>query len=334
MLEKVRVAAAQVAPVFMDKEATIDKACRTMEEASRAGAKLVVFSETFIPGYPYWRGLQPISRWSDLMVEYQKNALEIPSEDTKVLAEVARDCDLITVIGCTEMSDRRGSGTLYNTMLFIGNEGEILGRHRKLMPTHGERMVWGMGDVRDVRVFNTGIGTIGGLVCYEHHMTLLKAAMAILGEEIHCAVWPGWWTMRRHPGAKNRYRPGEDPPNLCDIEHAIREYAFETQTFVISVSQYIPDKDLPDECTDFNIAAGGSFIVNPAGVYLKDPVFDRETILYTDLDMDDRRHTKAYFDALGHYARWDVLRLDLWGDPLEPTTGGKTTDPPNVDEKL
>ena len=163
----------------MDKEATIDKACRTMEEASRDGAKLVVFSETFIPGYPYWRGLQPISRWSDLMVEYQKNALEIPSEDTKVLAEVARDCDLISVIGCTEMSDRRGSGTLYNTMLFIGNEGEILGRHRKLMPTHGERMVWGMGDVRDVRVFNTGIGTIGGLVCYEHHMTLLKAAMAV-----------------------------------------------------------------------------------------------------------------------------------------------------------
>ena len=107
MLEKVRVAAAQVAPVYMDKEATIDKACRTMEEASGVGAKHVVFSETFIPGYPYWRGLQPISRWSDLMVEYQKNALKIPSEDTKVLAEVARDCDLVTVIGCTEMSDRR-----------------------------------------------------------------------------------------------------------------------------------------------------------------------------------------------------------------------------------
>jgi len=319
MLDKVKVAAAQVSPVFMDREATVDKACRTIEEAGRAGARLIVFSETFIPGYPYWRGLQPISRWSDLMVEYQKNALEIPSGDTDVLGDAARDADAVAVLGCTEMSDRRGSETLYNTILFIGNEGEVIGRHRKLMPTHGERVVWGMGDIGDVRVFDTEIGTVGGLVCYEHHMTLLKAAMAILGEEIHCAVWPGWWVMRRHPGDKKRFRQGE-PSHLCDIEYAIKEYAFETQTFVISVSQYIPDTELPKECADFNIAAGGSFIVNPAGVYLQEPVFDRETILYAELDADDRRHTKAYFDALGHYTRWDVLRLDFYGEPTEPTT--------------
>jgi len=274
MLDKVKVAAAQVAPVFMDKEATIDKACKTIEEAGRVGAKLIVFSETFIPGYPYWRGLQPISKWSDYMVEYQKNSLKIPSSDTEILGD----------------------------------------------PTHGERMVWGMGDISDVRVFDTEIGTIGGVVCYEHHMTLLKAAMAALGEEIHCAVWPGWWVMKKHPGAKKRYRSGEDSPHFCDIEHAIREYAFETQTFVISVSQYIPDDLLPKDCSDFNIAAGGAFIVNPAGVYLQEPVFDKETIIYAELDADDRRHTKAYFDALGHYARWDVLRLELRGEPLEPLT--------------
>ncbi|KON31240.1 hypothetical protein AC482_01450 [miscellaneous Crenarchaeota group-15 archaeon DG-45] len=320
MLDRVKVAAAQVAPVFMDKEATIDKACRAIEEAGRAGARLIVFSETFIPGYPYWRGLQPISRWSDLMVEYQKNALEIPSGDTEVLGDAARAADVIAAVGCTEMSDRKGSGTLYNTMLFIGNDGEILGRHRKLMPTHGERMVWGMGDVRDVRVFDTGIGAVGGLVCYEHHMTLLKAAMAVMGEEIHCAVWPGWWVMRRHPGAKRRYRSDGDSPHLCDIEHAVREYAFETQTFVISVGQYIPEGGLPEECADFNIAAGGSFIANPAGVILGGPVFDEEAILYAELDLDDRRHAKAYFDALGHYTRWDVLRLDMAGEPLEPLT--------------
>ena len=318
MLDKVKVAAAQVVPVFMDKEATIDKACRTIEKAGRAVVKLIVFSETFIPGYPYWRGLQPISKWSDLMVEYQKNALEIPSGDTEVLGDAARDADVISVLGCTEISDRRGSETLYNTILFIGNDGEILGRHRKLMPTHGERMVWGMGDINDIKVFDTDIGTIGGIVCYEHHMTLLKAAMAILGEEIHCAVWPGWWVMKRHPGDKKRYRQNMDSPHLCDIEYAIKEYAFETQTFIISVSQYIPDDALPEDCADFNIAAGGSCIVNPAGVYLQEPVFDRETILYAELDVDDRRHTKAYFDALGHYARWDVLRLDLRGEPSEP----------------
>jgi len=319
MLDKVKVAAAQVAPVFMDKEATIDKACRTIEEAGKEGAQLLVFSETFVPGYPYWRGLQPISRWSDLMVEYQKNSLEIPSGDTDVLCDAARDADIIVALGCSEMSDRLGSETLYNTILFIDNEGEILGRHRKLMPTHAERLIWGMGDISDIQVFETPIGNIGGIICYEHHMTLQKAAMAVLGEEIHCAVWPGWWVMERHPGAKRRYRPG-DPTHLCDIEHAIREYAFETQTFVISVSQYIPDDQMPDYCRDFNIAAGGSCIVNPAGVYLVEPVFDREEIIYAELDADDRRHTKAYFDALGHYTRWDLLRLDLRGDPMDPLT--------------
>ena len=318
-MDNVKVAAAQVAPVFMDKEATIDKACRTIEEAGKEGARLLVFSETFVPGYPYWRGLQPISQWSDLMVEYQKNSLEIPSGDTDVLCDAARDADIIVALGCSEMSDRRGSETLYNTILFIDNEGEILGRHRKLMPTHAERIIWGMGDISDIQVFETAIGNIGGIVCYEHHMTLQKAAMAVLGEEIHCAVWPGWWVMERHPGAKRRYRPG-DPTHLCDIEHAIREYAFETQTFVISVSQYIPDDEMPDYCRDFNIAAGGSCIVNPAGVYLVEPVFDREEIIYAELDADDRRHTKAYFDALGHYTRWDLLRLDLRGDPMDPLT--------------
>ena len=321
-MDKVKVAAAQVAPVFMDKEATIDKACRTIAEAGRAGARLVVFSETFVPGYPYWRGLQPISRWSDLMVEYQKNSLRIPSGDTDVLCDAARESDIIVALGCTEMSDRKGSETLYNTILFIGNDGEVLGRHRKLMPTHAERIIWGMGDASDIRVFETPIGVIGGIVCYEHHMTLQKAAMAVLGEEIHCAVWPGWWVMDRHPGAKRRYRPG-DPTHLCDIEHAIREYAFETQTFVISVSQYVPDDEMPGYCRDFNIAAGGSFIVNPAGVYLHEPVFDREEIIYAELDADDRRHTKAYFDALGHYTRWDLLRLDIQGEPNEPLTVGR-----------
>ncbi|MGD2142005.1 MAG: carbon-nitrogen hydrolase family protein [Candidatus Bathyarchaeota archaeon] len=314
-----KVAAAQVAPIFMDKEATVDKACKTIEEAGRKGAKLLVFSETFVPGYPYWRGLQPINRWSDLMVEYQKNSLVIPSEETDVLCDVAGEAGVIVALGCSEMSDLMGSETLYNTILFIDEEGDILGRHRKLMPTHAERIIWGMGDINDIQVFETAIGNLGGIVCYEHHMTLQKAAMATLGEEIHCAVWPGWWVMERHPGAKKRYTAG-DPPHFCDIEHAIREYAFETQTFVISVSQYIPDDQMPDYCSDFNIAAGGSCIVNPAGVYLREPVFNKEEIIYAELDADDRRHTKAYFDALGHYTRWDLLRLDIRGEPLSPLT--------------
>jgi amidase/nitrilase len=253
------------------------------------------------------------------MVEYQKNSLEIPSSDTESLCDVAREANVVVVLGCSEMSDRLGSETLYNTLLFIDNFGEILGKHRKLMPTHAERIIWGMGDASDIRVFESELGRIGGIVCYEHHMTLQKAAMAILGEEIHCAVWPGWWIMKHHPGAKKRYIVGESP-YLCDIEHAIREYAFETQTFVISVSQYISDEDMPEYCRDFNIAAGGSCIINPAGVFIHEPLFDREEIIYAELNADDRRYTKAYFDALGHYSRWDLMRLDLRGEPNDPLT--------------
>ena len=164
-MDKVKVAAAQLSPVYMDREATVDKACKGIAEAGKAGARLVVFSETFIPGYPYWRGLQPISKWSDLMVDYQKNSLRIPSADTDVLGDAAEDADIVAVVGCSETSDRKGSETLYNTILFIGNSGEVLGRHRKLMPTHGERMIWGMGDVSDVKVLETDLGAIGGLVC-------------------------------------------------------------------------------------------------------------------------------------------------------------------------
>ena len=317
MIDKVRVAAAQVAPVLMDREATVEKTCRVIEEVGRKKAQLVVFPETFIPGFPYWRGVLPISRWSELMVEYQKNALTIPGPDTEVICEAARDAGVICAIGCTERSDLIGSETLYNTILFIDGDGRILGRHRKLMPTHGERMVWGMGDGSDIIVFDTPVGRVGGLVCYEHHMTLLKAAMGILGEEIHCAVWPGYWLMDRHPGSKRRYKEGESI-HLCDIEHAVREYAFENQCFVISAGQYLPDEEMPPEAGGFNVAAGGSLIVNPAGVVLAGPLLDREEILYADLDADDRRLTKAYFDALGHYSRWDVMTLRLDRRPLRP----------------
>lgn len=306
----VRVAAAQISPVFMEKEATVDRVCRAIEEASKKGAKLIVFSETFIPGYPYWRGILPISKWSEWMVRYQKNSVRIPGPEVDLLCEVSRDEGIVTVVGCSEKSDIAGSETLYNTLLFINNEGSILGRHRKLMPTHAERMIWGMGDVNDVRVFNTSIGKIGGMICYEHHMTLQKSAMALLGEEIHCAVWPGWWVMDRHPGEKRRWRNG-DSIFSCDIMHAIREYAFENQVFVISVGQYIPDKEMPEECRDFNVAAGGSFVANPAGVVLAGPVMNKEEIIYVDLNAEDRLLTKAYFDAVGHYSRPDIFRLEI-----------------------
>jgi amidase/nitrilase len=319
MKEKVNVAIAQISPVFMNKEATIDKTCKAIEEAGKNKAELVVFSETHIPGYPYWRGCNPISLWSENQIEYMKNSVKIPSTDTDTLADSCKGANITAIIGCTEMSDIPGSNTLYNTILYINNQGEIMGRHRKLMPTHGERTVWAPGDARDLKTFQTNVGTLGGLICYEHHMTLLKAAMAYMGEEIHCALWDGYWYMDWHPGKKRRYKHGDDY-HLCDIDYAIREYAIETQNFVLSACQYIPDNEMPQDTQDFNIASGGSSIVNPAGVYITEPTFEQETILYAKLEQDDRRHTKAYLDAMGHYARWDVLRLDMRGESNQPFT--------------
>ena len=143
-----------------------------------------------------------VRRSTELVVEMQLSAIRVPGEETEELAAAARRARVNCVIGCNELDDRPGSLTLYNTLVFLGRDGRLLGRHRKLMPTHSERVYWGMGDASDIRAFDMDIGRVGGLICYEHHMTLLRAAMAIKGEEIHCAVWPGWWTMERHLDAK------------------------------------------------------------------------------------------------------------------------------------
>lgn len=320
MNRPIRAAAAQIAPVYMDKDKTIDRVCEVVDEVAARGTDLVVFPESMVPGYPYWRSIQPTSRWVEAMVEYQRNAVRVGSEDTQRIGEAVEKSGVNAVVGCTEFSDRPGSATLYNTMLFFDREGSLVGRHRKLMPTHAERMVWGAGDPADLNVFELDVGTVGGLVCFEHHVTLFKAALAYLGEEIHCAMWPGWFHQEQHPGIKRRWRNG-DPLDSCDILYAVREYAFETQTFVVSASQFVADHDLPDWAQGFNIAAGGSMIVNATGLYLAEPVLGREEILYADLDPADRMAMKAYFDAIGHYARWDAVSLRLsrrkW-EPIEP----------------
>ena len=309
MKDQAKVGIAQISSVLMNKEETIEKACRYIEEAGRKKIDILVFPETYIPCYPYWRGISPVSKWSDLMVEYHNNSLLIPGKGTDILCESVKDANLICVMGCSEVANLTGSETLYNTLLFIDRNGKILGKHRKLMPTHAERMIWGNGDGRDIRVFDTEVGCLGGLICYENHMTLSKYALAAKGEEIHCAVWPGWWVMERHPGNKKKFRSGMDQ-HRCDIEHAIREYAFETQTFVISASGLAIEGEIPDEW-NFEQASGGSFIVNPAGEIIKGPIFEKECIICADINFRDRLLTKAYFDALGHYSRWDILNLNI-----------------------
>jgi amidase/nitrilase len=324
MRERLRVGAAQVAPAFLDKRATLERIRLTLEEAGRLGLDLLVFPETFLSAYPFWRGAVSVRRETELAAAMQREAVRIPSEDTDALAEYARRAGVDCVVGLNELDDRPGSLTMHNTLLVIARDGRLLGRHRKLMPTHSERVYWGLGDARDVRVFDTDLGRLGGLICYEHHMTLLRAALAIRGEELHVAVWPGWWAMDGHLGAK-RPEPGS---RACDIEPAVRAHAIENSVFVVSSSWYLPPARVPPELADvmrYNLATGGSCIVNPSGLFTREPVFGEETVVWAEIDQAERRLAKAYFDSVGHYARWDLLQLVIREEGWEPS---RPPDPP------
>ena len=316
--EKIRVGAAQISPHFFDKERTLEKTCQYILEAGQLGLDLVVFPEVYFCGYPYWRGAVSVRQSTELAAKMIRSAITWNGEEATQMAEAARKAKVNCVIGCNELSEQPGSLTIFNSLIVISREGKVLGRHRKLMPTHSERVYWGMGDASDIRTFQLDIGTVGASICYEHHMTLLRAAMAIKGEEIHCALWPGWWKVDRHLGAKMA-----DPESrTCDIESAIRQHAIENQVFVVSSSWYLNEEELPSELREvirYNLAVGGSCIVNPAGIIIEGPVFNEETIVHTEIDFGERDLAKAYFDCVGHYSRPDLLSLRIHDEAWTPT---------------
>jgi len=287
------VAAAQMAPVFLDRDATVEKTCRAMVEAGRNGAQLVAFPETFVPGYPYWAlVLDPLStrHWNRRLFE---QSVEIPSPATEALCGAAREAGVYAVVGL----DEREGGTLYNTQLFIGPGGEIVGRRRKLVPTSQERMVWGRGDGRDLSIFDTPHGKLGALICYEHSNALYRYALIAQGEEIHVANWPGGL-----------------PWINGIIDAAIRHYAFEAQAFVVNSTAVLTEEIIAALGSGGSVGrlkpgGGYSAIVAPTGRFLAGPVEDQETILYADCDFGLIADMKMIVDSAGHYARPDVVRL-------------------------
>ena len=318
MSQVIKVGAAQISPRFFDKQQTLEKTCHYIEEGGKLGLDLLVFPEVYFCGYPFWRGSVSVRQSTELAAQMIHSAIRWDGAEARQMAEVARRASVNCVIGCNELSDRPGSLTIYNSLIVISRDGSILGRHRKLVPTHSERVYWGMGDASDIRVFDLDIGKVGATICYEHHMTLLRAALAIKGEEIHCALWPGWWTVEKHLGAKSaRVEPG-----TCDIESAMRQHAIENQVFVVSSSWYLKPEDIPPELRDimkFNLAIGGSCVINPAGLTVAGPVFERETIVHTEIDLSERELAKVYLDGVGHYSRPDLLTLKIRDEAWTPT---------------
>lgn len=317
--EKVTVAIAQTSPVFLNKAQTIQKAEEWINDAGKKGADIIVFPESFIPAFPYWQqgGNDPIQEWYDVHVMFQEQSLLVGSTDTEKLSRAAKQAGIHVVMGCTELDDAVGSRTLYNTMLYFDGEGQIYGKHRKVVPTNTERCFHGMGSGKNnLDVFSTDIGRIGGLICWENHMLLIRAVLAYQGEEIHIANWPGTSSGMPTEGMTfvDSALKDNQSYNTSDIEPAIRAHAFEAQTFVVSACGWQPKDEIPDDFpykskTNWDWANGGSSIVDPSGCYIVEPVYGKEALIMGELEAESIKAMKNSFDLLGHYSRPDIAQL-------------------------
>ena len=313
----VGTAVVQHPPVFLNLQASVEKAC-SLIAAAAVGQEvdLVVFPETWLPGYPVWIDSSPeAALWGhpptiDLYRILADNSITLPGRHLDTLLEIARTTSTYVVMGAHE----RLGGTLYNTMIFIGNDGEEYQVHRKLVPTYTERLVWGRGDGSTLSVLETEWGILGGLICWEHWMPLARAAMHARKESIHVAQWP--WVRGLH-------------------QLASRHYAFEGQCFVIAAGCVLTKGDviegflslgekdtqalelleaLPGGADDL-LMKGGSAVIGPDYRYVVEPLWEEPGIIYAELDLDRITEGHMLLDTDGHYSRPDIFRLEVNDKP-------------------
>jgi len=303
MRAAVTVACVQAEPVILDRDATIEKLAAIAAEASGNGAKLLVFPEAFIPAYPSSVWARALAGWAEpgakeAFALLARESLEIPGEGVDRLGEIAREHEAWIVTGVTER-DPEHPGTLYNTLLYHAPDGSLALKHRKLVPTNHERLVWGQGDGEGLRAIETGIGRIGGLICWENYMPLARFALYESGIEIYIAS------------------TADDGDSW---QSTLIHIAREARAFVVSpshfqrASSYPPDfplRKLLGETGTEVIGRGGSAILAPDGTYLAGPLYDEEGILYAELDPARLDEEHQRFDPAGHYHRPDVLSLQV-----------------------
>ena len=295
---------AQAAPVLLDGPASIDKACEWIVRAGSEGARLLAFPETFLPGYPFWADAGTFGRWEhasskDVHARLLENALEIPSQGTKRLGEACADAGVVTVIGAHER-DPRGR-TLWNALLTFNADGQLMGHHRKLVPTFGERLLWMPGDAAGLTVHETAVGRVGGLICWEHWMPAPRQVLHDGAEAVHVASWPH---------VRESYLL------------ASRHYAFEGRCFVLAAGMVLtrdqvpadfPEDLLPpsDDMPDGRIHLGGSCIIGPDGEVIAEVSGPDETLLVADLELERIGAESLSLDTGGHYSRPDLFRLSV-----------------------
>ena len=300
----ITVGVAQISPVWLNRERTLEKIIEHVGAAAQKGCQLVVFGEALLPGYPFWIELTDGARFNSPMqkemhAHYMQNAVRIEGGHLDRLRQKAARHQIAVVLGCIECPLDRGGHSLYASLVYVDAKGVICSIHRKLMPTYEERLTWSPGDGHGLRVQSLGPFTVGGLNCWENWMPLARAALYGQGEDLHIAIWPGGLH------------------NTIDITRFI---ALEARSYVISASGFMRKKDIPSKtphavamlsnCPDV-LANGGSCIAGPDGQWIVEPLIGQESLIVATLDYQAIRKGRQNFDPAGHYSRPDVTHLTV-----------------------
>jgi aliphatic nitrilase len=315
---KVKVAAAHVAPVFLDRDATVDKARDVIREAAGHGAQLVAFPEAYVPAFPVWAALRAPIANHDLFVQLADQSVLLPGKELARLREEARRSRIFVSIGINERSEA-SVGCLWNTNLLIGDDGTVLCHHRKLVPTFFEKLVWSNGDGAGLKVCDTRIGRVGALICGENTNPLARYSLMAQGEQVHISTYPPVWPTRDPRGGGN-----------YDLATAIRiragAHSFEAKVFNIVASGYM-DARMRQRLADADPAVGAmldqtprgvSVVIGPTGEAVSEMLSDAEGILYHEIDINQCVEPKQFHDVVGYYNRFDVFELKVNRTRLKP----------------
>ena len=298
----IKVGLAQIAPVWLQKTKTLEKVANWIESAAEQDCKLVVFGEALVPGYPFWVERTNGAKFESelqksLYAHYVRQGVCIEAGDLDEIRQVSRNRGIAVYLGVMERAADRGGHSLYCSMVYIDDTGNIGSVHRKLMPTHEERLVWAIGDGNGLRTHKLGDFTVGGLNCWENWLPLARASLYAQGEDLHIAIWPG------------------SARNTVEITRFI---ARESRSFVVSVSGLMREADIPPSLphaktliasADATMANGGSCVASPTGEWLLEPVLDQESLSVVELDHRQVLEERHSLDVAGHYSRPDVTKL-------------------------
>ncbi len=304
MTDNLNIAIAQLAPVWLNKKATLKKIEEAIQEAATQKAQLVCFGETLLPGYPFWLELTDGARFNsplqkEIFAHYLKQAVNIEAGDLDSLCALAKQYRIAVYIGCAERATDRAGHSVYCSLVYIDNQGIIQSIHRKLMPTYEERLAWSFGDGNGLKVHELGSFTVGGLNCWENWMPLARTALYAQGENLHVAVWPG---------------------NVRNTIDLTRHIALENRMYVLSVSGLMRKKDIQNDMPHPDLirqnapeflSNGGSCIAAPDGSWMIEPIEGKEIVVTATIDLNEVRKERQNFDPSGHYSRPDVFELTV-----------------------